>query len=285
MSQIFDNTVCQLGEGPLWHPEREQLFWFDILGKRLHLKDGPDLRHWQFDEHVSAAGWIDRDTLLIASETALFRFDLQNGSRDEVVALEAELPDTRSNDGRADPQGGFWIGTMSKAEKPDRGAIYRYYRGELRKLFAPLSITNAISFTPDGGRACFADTVQGKVWLVALDIDGWPRGEPTLFLDLSAQGLYPDGAVFDADGNFWLALYGSGRIVVHGPDGQFLKAVPIDAPNTTCPAFGGSELSTLFCTTAAQGLDAAERAAHPGSGMTFSTPTDGRGQREHRILL
>jgi sugar lactone lactonase YvrE len=285
MSEIFDDTLCTLGEGPLWHPEREQLFWFDIIGKRLFAKGDGAPRSWDFDEHVSAAGWIDRDSLLIASETALFRFHLVSGSRRDLVALEAESAATRSNDGRADPQGGFWIGTMGKAAEPGLGAIYRYFRGELRRLFAPITIPNAICFTPDGRQACFADTDIGKIWRVALDAEGWPSGEPELFLDLAAKGLNPDGAVFDAAGNLWLAEWGAGRVAVHGPDGRFLRAVEFDAPQTSCPAFGGPELSMLYCTSARQGMAAEALAAHPKSGMTFMAATDARGQRAHRVVL
>ena len=105
---IFDDTRCELGEGPLWHPLRQQLFWFDILGKRLHTKG----QHWDFDDHVSAAGWIDHDTLIVASSRALMTFDIITGDTEHLCDLEADNPVTRSNDGRADPQGGFWIGTM-----------------------------------------------------------------------------------------------------------------------------------------------------------------------------
>ncbi|MEL6588225.1 MAG: SMP-30/gluconolactonase/LRE family protein, partial [Pseudomonadota bacterium] len=129
MTEIYDTRRCNLGEGPLWHPTRQELFWFDIIGKTLHSK----AQSWTFDEHVSAAGWVDDTTLLVASETALFRFDLTTGDRTDICALEADNPVTRSNDGRADPQGGFWIGTMGKEAEPKAGAIYRFYKGELRK--------------------------------------------------------------------------------------------------------------------------------------------------------
>ena len=70
MSEIYDDTLCQLGEGPLWHPERQALFWFDIVNGRLYCRENDQTRHWQFDDMVSAAGWVDRDTLIIASERA-----------------------------------------------------------------------------------------------------------------------------------------------------------------------------------------------------------------------
>jgi sugar lactone lactonase YvrE len=285
MSPVFDGTPCLLGEGPLWHPEREQLFWFDILGRRLLVRSGNETRHWDFPDMVSAAGWTGRDTLLIASETALLNVNIETGARDLVAPLEAANPVTRSNDGRADPCGGFWIGTMSKTAEPGAGAIYRYYRGELRKLYDPLTIPNAISFAPDGGHACFADTAQGKVWRVALDAQGWPKGEPVLFLNLTREGLNPDGAVFDAAGSFWLAQWGASRVAAYAPDGHFLRAIGFDAPHTSCPAFGGVDRTTLYCTTARQGLSEADLAARPHSGMTFHAASGTRGLREHKVIL
>ena len=285
MSTIFDATPCKLGEGPLWHPERGQLFWFDIIGKRLLTRADDKTHHWQFAEHVSAAGWVDRDTLLIASESALFRFDLATGARHDLIALEADRPANRSNDGRADPFGGFWIGTMGKDAAPGAGAIYRYYRGELRRLFADITITNAISFAPDASHACFADTIAGKVFRVALDGEGWPKGTPETYLDLTAEGLNPDGAVIDTAGNLWLAQWGAARVACYAPDGSLLRTVAFDAPHTSCPAFGGPELTTLFCTTARQGLDAAALTQHPNSGMTFAAPGIAQGQAEHRAIL
>lgn len=285
MTRLFDDTACFLGEGPLWHPEREQLFWFDIIGKRLYTRDGGGLRLWQFAEHVSAAGWIDRDRLLIASETQLFSFDLETGAREKLAALEADRAETRSNDGRADPQGGFWIGTMNKSGGPADGAIYRFHRGELRRLYAPITVSNAISFPPDGEHACFADTRQRKVWRVALDRDGWPAGEPEVFLDLTAEGLNPDGAVFDAEGNFWVAQWGAARVAAYDAAGRFLRAVEVPAPHSSCPAFGGPGRATLFCTSARQGMSPETLAAFPQSGMTFAAEPGATGQAEHRVIL
>jgi len=282
---IFDDRPCTLGEGPLWHPLRQQLYWFDITGKRLLSRTDTGPLEWPMDEMTSAAGWISRDELLVATETGLYRFDLDTGAKTLVVPLEADQPDTRSNDGRADPQGGFWIGTLGKAHGgglPAKGAIYRLYKGELRKLFAPIAISNAISFAPDGKTACFTDTETGRVMRVALDSAGWPKGAPETYLDLSAQGLNPDGAVIDRDGVMWLAEWGAARVAAYAPDGQFLRAVGFDAPHTSCPAFGGE---TLYCTSALQGMDAAARAAHPHAGKTFQARGIATGQLEHQVIL
>ena len=280
---VADSRACELGEGPLWHPERQELFWFDIMGKRMLSERG---QSWQFDTYVSAAGWIDHDRLLIASARALMRFDLQTGTSDEVIALEADNPATRSNDGRADPWGGFWIGTMGLGAEPGAGAIYRFWRGELRQLYPNITISNAICFSPDAAYAYFTDTPTRQIMRQALSPDtGWPEGAPEVHIDLRASRRNPDGAVVDAAGNLWCAQWGSAHVTCYNPDGTFLRAVDFDAPHTSCPAFGGPDLTRLYCTTARQGLDADGLLAHPLSGQLFVAEGFGPGQKEYQIRL
>jgi sugar lactone lactonase YvrE len=283
---VFDDRVCKLGEGPLWHPERNQLFWFNVTENRLlsRTADGPV--EWAFDENVSAAGWIDFDTLLIASETALWRCSLVDGSRELVVPLEADNPVTRSNDGRADPWGGFWIGTMGKSAEPEAGAIYRFFHGELRQLFDKITVSNAICFTPDRRYAHFTDTLTQLVMRQSLDADtGWPVGEPEVFIDLRGTKIFPDGAVVDSSGNLWIAKYGGSGVACYDADGNLRENVDFDALQTTCPAFGGPDLTTLFCTSASQNLSQDQTASQPENGATFAIAGAGLGQAEPRVVL
>jgi sugar lactone lactonase YvrE len=283
---VFDGHLCRLGEGPLWHPERNQLYWFDITNNRLlsRTADGP--AEWFFDENVSAAGWVDHDTLLIASETAFWRYSLTDGSRDRLAPLEADNPVTRSNDGRANPWGGFWIGTMGKTVEFEVGAIYRYYRGEIRQLFDKITVSNAICFTPDRRFAYFSDTPTQLVMRQTLDEKtGWPTGDPVVFLDLRNRKIRPDGAVVDKGGNIWIAKYGGSGVSCYAPDAQLLHSVELDALQTTCPAFGGPDLTTLFCTSAFQNLSAEQISAQPSNGALFAVEGMGHGQAEHRVIL
>ena len=285
MSGIHDATPCELGEGPLWHPEREQLFWFDINRFRLHTRGRGQTRTIQFDEHVSAAGWVSDAELLIASETRLFLFDIDRERREDVEGLESDNTRTRSNDGRADPWGGFWIGTMGKAKGTGEGAIYRYYKGALQLLFPGLTIPNAICFSPEHRRAFFTDTPTQKIMVQDLDGEGWPLDKPKVFVDLTGEDLYPDGAVVDSDGNLWNAQWGAWRVACYGPDGGFRRAVSFDAAHTSCPAFGGSDLTTLYCTTALEDVSETDRGHSKHHGMTFEAPETARGQKEHRVVL
>lgn len=282
---VYDDRLCLLGEGPLWHPEREQLFWFDILGKKLLTRVKSKIKDWVFDEHVSTAGWVDRDHLIVASESALFSFHLETGKRRDLCALEADLVGTRSNDGRADPYGGFWIGTMGKAAEAGQARIYRYYRGELRQLYGDLTISNAICFSPDGRYAHFADTAKCQIYRVMLDETGWPCTEHEPFLDFSTQKLNPDGAVVDKHGNLWVALWGTSCIAAFRPDGSLLQSVEVPASQVSCPSFGGADYSTLFATSARTGLSDSALATEPNAGAVFAFETEFQGLPEYKVIL
>ncbi|MCV6594267.1 MAG: SMP-30/gluconolactonase/LRE family protein [Silicimonas sp.] len=286
MSDIFDDRRCDLGEGPLWHPGRGQLIWFDILGRKLLTREGGRPREVQFKEHVSAAGWVSDSELLIASERRLFLFDIDRERSEDVEGLEPDDATTRSNDGRADPWGGFWISTMGKAAESGRAVIHRYYQGRLTRLFGGLDVPNAISFAPDRSCAYFADSDSCKVMRQPLEPEhGWPEGDPEVFLDLTAEGLAPDGAVVDAGGNFWTALWGAWCVGCFGPDGTPIGKVGFEAAHTSCPAFGGPDLTTLYCTSALFDLSEENAAKSDRHGMTFAFPETGRGQAEHRVIL
>jgi len=278
--EIFDATQCSLGEGPLWHPTRQQFFWFDINAKRLYTRVGTDTTHWQFDEHVSAAGWIDADHLIVASETALLRFDIASGTSETLCALEADNPLTRSNDGRADPWGGFWIGTMDKKATKGAGGIYRYYKGELRQLFDDWTIPNAMCFDAGKRFACITDTITNVVQRVPLEADtGWPSGPAQDWLTLGDR-FHPDGAVLDAQGNFWCAQYGHGRLTCHDTNGALIHDIALPAKQPTCPAFCGARLDELWVTSAAQGM------ADPGTadGQTFRIAAPVKGVAEYQVV-
>ena len=285
--EIFDETLCILGEGPVWHPLRESLIWFDIIGKSLLERKIEDTkaRKLHFENYVSAAGWINENELLMATSRDLVKLNINSGKLIKVLDLEGDNNLTRSNDGRADPYGGFWIGTMGIKSEKDIGAIYRFYKGELRKLFYPISIPNSICFSPCGTTAYFTDTIPGLILRVELDTVGWPKSKPEVVLDCRKEGLNPDGSVVDQEGCIWNAQWGASRVARYSPNGELLSTLEFDVPQTSCPEFGGNDLSTLFVTSAR--VDLSDRQIHeaPMSGAVFSVKTSYKGQNAHQILL
>ncbi|MFO1106625.1 MAG: SMP-30/gluconolactonase/LRE family protein [Amaricoccus sp.] len=267
---VFDDTICELGEGPIWAEGR--LFWFDIPGQRLHARDEAGAtRSWHFGERVSAAGRLREGGLVIASETGLWRFDADSGEWQLIAAMEADDPTTRSNDGRADRQGGFWIGTMGKKFEKGAGALYRLYRGEIRLVRTGLTIPNAICFAPDGSRGYFSDGNDKCIRTWALDAHGWPRQDPETFFDFGPLGGSPDGAIVDSEGALWCANWGGGRVLRILPDGRIDAEIALPVRQPTCPAFGPA-LDRLYITSAREGLDAAALAAQPLAGAVFQAP-------------
>lgn len=283
---VFDENKCSLGEGPLWHPGRKALFWFDILENRLLARTENQTLTWPLTEHFSAVGWVDDQTLLMASETALWRFEIETGALTKQMDLDAANAMTRSNDGRADPWGGFWIGTMGKQAEPQAGAIYRFYQGKVRELISGITVSNAICFAPDRSCAYYTDTVTQKIMRQPLAAEtGWPLGAASVFVDLTRARLFPDGAVTDAAGNIWVAMWGAACVVQFASDGTEVQRLEVPARQPTCPAFGGPDLRDLYVTSATMGLEPAALEKRPMNGATFVIRDVAQGLPEPRVVL
>jgi sugar lactone lactonase YvrE len=212
----------------------------------------------------------------------LSTFNIETGETEFVCSLEADTPLTRSNDGRADPFGGFWIGTMGKNAEPKAGAIYRYFEGALRKVVSNITISNSICFSPDGAYAYYTDTVTDKIMRLELDEDGWPAGKAELFIK---DANHPDGSVVDADGNLWNAQWGSYRVACYSPQGVIQRYVEVGGLQSSCPAFGGPDGTTLFVTTAQQNIPDADLEKSDLHGHVFMIENVAKGQTEHRVIL
>lgn len=287
-AELLIDCRCALGEGPIWHPLREELFWFDIIGQTLHSASamGETRGRWTFEESAAAAGVIDRDTLAVATETGLKRLDLTTGAIETIIEIEADQPLTRANDSRVDPFGGFWIGTMAKSGGDAPGSVYRYYEGRLARILSPVRIPNATCFSPDGRTAYFADTPTEKIMKCAVDPEtGMPAGEWELFADVTDQRGAPDGAVVDAEGFLWNARWGGSCVVRHAPDGSVDRTIELPVSQVTCPAFGGPGRKTLYVTSAATGLSAEQLEAEPHAGGVFALALDVAGIAETPVRL
>ncbi len=284
-AEVFDQRICSLGEGPLWHPQRKNLYWVDLLNKRVLANGADGEQAWEFDEMPSAIGWVDRDRAVVAFESGLHLMDLNSGERTLLCALEPDLPGNRSNDGRADPWGGFWIGTMGMEGEPDQGNLYRWYKGELRKLDSGMTVPNGICFDRARNYGYYADSAKSLVYRVALnEEDGWLAGEREVFLDLSEQKLIPDGAVMDGQGNMWSSLWDGARTQCFTPDGSASVALQAPVIRTTCPAFGGDDFTDMYVTTAAVGLEDAPDAKVP-NGVTLVYRNAIKGQPEPAVIV
>ena len=287
-AKLLVDSQCALGEGPFWHDGRQQIFWFDINNKTLFAAsaDGAPEGEWHFDEIVAAAAIIDNDSLVLATETGLKRLNLTSGDQAPLVDIEHDIPANRSNDSRVHPSGAFWIGTMVKDEGPKDGSVYHYRAGKLSRIIANAAIPNATCFSPDGRIAYWADTPTQKILKCETDPEtGMPRGEWTLFADVSDHRGYPDGAVVDSEGFLWNARWGGNCVIRYAPDGTIDRIVEVRVSQVTCPAFGGKDLKRLFITSANKGLSPEQLADEKIAGGLFYIDLDVAGLPEARIKL
>lgn len=286
--RVAADVRCELGEGPIWHPERQTLIWFDIYAQVLFESDGKGgpIRALGFGEPVSAAALLDPSSIIVAGATGLHRVNLETEERSLLASLEADNRMTRTNDCRVGPGGAFWIGTMGYPFAEGVGSLYRFQAGRFELLQSDLTTPNCIAFSPDGTRAYFSDTFDHRILVFQLDqMTGAPTGEPDLFLDLSREGLCPDGAVVDAEGCLWNAQFGAGRLVRYRPDGRLDQVVEFPVSMPTCPAFGGSDLKTMFVTSGWVGLSSGAKEEQPLAGAVFAFELETPGIPERRMML
>lgn len=276
-----------LGEGPAYEAASDTAWWFDIVRRRLFevRLDTMAVRRHDLPFMASALAYADDGTQLLATERGLYLRRIADGRLTLYLPLEHDNPRTRSNDSRVHPSGTFWVGTMGCAAEPGMGAIYALRDGAVQRLYAGITIPNAICFSPDGATGYFADTRANTLWRVPLDpATGLPAGEPVAIHRPRGAGAL-DGAVVDADGLIWCARWGGACVDVYTPAGDRVRAIRAPALQVSCPVFVGADFDRLLVTSAHDGMDEAARAADPAHGQTFLLDVAGRGRPEPRVRL
>lgn len=264
---------CILGEGPVWDERTGRLWWVDIKAPAIHRFNPAKRAHdrWAAPEPVGALA-IRRDGgLLLALRSGFAFYDPDHGRMAHLASPEADVPGNRMNDGKCDVLGRFWVGTMDDAVIEPTGHLYRLDPDHrVTRFEAGFVVTNGMAWSRDGRRLYFTDTVAGAIWAYDFDMGEGRPGARRLFAQVPEADGRPDGACVDAEDHLWSAHWGGSRVTRYRPDGSIDRVVEIPAPQVTSCCFGGSGLDVLYVTTAHQGMDAAQRAAHPRSGDLFA---------------
>ena len=246
-----------LGEGPVWSEQRQTLFWTDIHGRRLWAFEPArrTTRHWHLPDRLACMALRRDGTLLAGFAGSLAVFDPDSGRTETIHAFEPEQPTIRVNDGRCDRQGRLLVGGLDEGD-PQRpiASVWRLDADRsLHRLIPGVAIANSLCVSPDGRTLYMADTPERVIRAYDYDPRTGNLGARRDFHRLPPGPGHPDGSVVDSQGYLWNAEYGGGRVVRYAPDGTVDRVVAVPTPNTTCPAFGGPDLTTLYITTAAEG--------------------------------
>lgn len=290
--QVAVATKSLLGESPMWHPREQVLYYCDIPGKRLNRFDPKSgaLAHWDFEtEPASIAPRLD-GTLLIAMRDGLFGFDPASGEREKLAPAPYEQAHERFNDGKADPQGRFWVGTIYEPRDPAKAALYCFSRGALDRRAENITVSNGLAWSPNGRTMYWSDTKAHEVYAFDFDPAGGDLSRRRLFAsfavkaagqDLATYGGRPDGAAVDTEGCYWVAMFEGQRMLRLSPQGELLREVVLPVQCATMPCFGGPDLKTIYITTASDKRPPQELAMQPHAGCVLSLKVDVAGLPAH----
>jgi sugar lactone lactonase YvrE len=269
-AEVAVSAQCQLGEGPVWDPDRGLLWWVDLLAGSVHAIDPSTGARTRFDagDAVGAVGLTRGGGLVLAlaDSFALAGTDGQDLTR--VPGFTIDRTAIRFNDGKPDPWGNFIAGTMAWDESGNPpGSLYRLAPdGVVTELFGDVGLSNGLDWSEDQNLFYYSDTNIGRVDVFDTDPDTGALSGRRPFVTVPE----PDGLTLDAEGCVWLALWGSGELRRYTPDGRLDTVVRLPAWQVTSAAFGGPDLGTLFITTAREGLTPAEQAEQPQAGDIFA---------------
>jgi L-arabinonolactonase len=287
------DAQCTLGEGATWCARTGRLYWVDIEGARLWRYDPSAGSHEIFPmpERLATFALCDDPRLLLLGLASKLAFlNLETGLIDPVVDIEPDL-NTRVNDGRCDRQGRFVFGTKDESD-PLRaiGGFYRLNRDlSLERLPLPApAISNSIAFSPDGATMYYCDSPTREIRacdygpIDAAAADGRFPNDRRFVALADADGV-PDGSTVDADGGLWNAQWGGARIVRYDAFGNETDRVKVPTAQPSCVTLGGAQLTTLYVTSAREGLAPHALAADPHAGGVFAVEVGRRGLPEPRF--
>ncbi len=266
----------KLGEGPVWDYNRQKLWWVDIPNGLLYLYNpsNSDNQVFKFDQMVGAAIPCENSNrLILAMQHGFAFFNPDTGELEKITDPESDLPLNRFNDGKCDPAGRLWAGTM--AINPPRtkvGALYCLDSDlKLTKKMSDIIVSNGLAWTKAADKMFYIDTRQFKMMSFDYDLVSGEISNQQDFLVFETD--LPDGMTIDENDNLWVAFYLGGKIVCYDSrTGKVLEEIKVPALCTTSCIFGGENLDTLFITSGA-------KEGNELGGALFSVKTGVRGRK------
>ncbi len=274
-----------LGESPLWHPIEQVLYWCDIPGHALNRFDPRSGAHqrWPFDTDVACCAPVQGAGLLLALRSGLVFFDPSSGQTTPLCKAPYDAAHERFNDGKADPQGRLWVGTIYEPRDPALAALYCWADGALQKRADGITVSNGLAWSPDARTMLWSDTKAHTIYAFDFDRDDGSLSHRRVFAqfpvkqanqDLATYGGRPDGAAMDAQGGYWVAMFEGARVLRLALDGTVMQEIALPVRCPTMPCFGGADLKTLYITTAREKRPADELAREPLAGCVLSLRVD-----------
>lgn len=262
-----------LGEGAFWNYQTQELYWIDIEGKKFH-QYKPSTKINKTIDLPSKIGTVvpyTATTAIVALEDGIYRVNLNTHEREAISEVEKEMNFNRFNDGKCDPNGNFWVGSMHLEESKPLGNVYKITEEGLTiKMIDSVTISNGIVWTKDASTMYYIDTPSGKIQAFDYDkITATISNERTVVI-VSPDDGFPDGMAIDEEDMLWVGLWNGNAIARYNPEtGELIAKIEVPAHNVTACAFGGAFLDKLYITTASIDMTDKEKEKYPDAGSVF----------------
>jgi len=279
--EVYAKHSDILGEGPLWSVSDEALYWLDIAQRKLYRRaPGEGHSHaWSLPDCPGCLAELGAGLVAVAMGEGVLRFSTLHGTTQLMRAPSDRRPGTRFNDGKVDPDGRFWVGTMQNNIAPDGtqkpitrtdGALFRFDPdGNVSTVEENIGVSNTLAWSVEQRRFYFADSVPGCIYVYDYDYETGGIHHKRLHFQASDCGV-PDGSAIDVDGCLWNARWDAGAILRITPDGRVDRRVELPLLRPTSCIFGGPRFQTLFVTSARMGLTGAQLQIFPLSGSVLA---------------
>ena len=256
---VVVNRPSRVGEGSIWDSGRSVLYWVDILDGKVFAFNPETGKNREWDTCQAVGTVVPRGSggVSVALHNGFAHLDLETGRLSPIVDPEAELPSNRFNDGKCDPAGRFWAGTMDYfGEKEDRGALYCLHPdGKAERKISPATISNGLAWSLDTTTMYYVDTGRNNVRAYDYDVETGDVRNERIAIQCEPSGHF-DGITIDAEGMLWIAIFGGGGIRRYNPDtGELLCEYLLPVSQVTSVALGGRDLTDLYVTSASHGFD------------------------------
>ena len=273
--ELVIDSKSDLGEGAIWNYKTGELLWVNITGKILNIykpRTG-DNREMFTGQMIGTVVPAESGKVIVALQNGLYQLDPETGTKKFIADPEENIPTNRFNDGKCDPAGRFWAGTLSLKGESGVASLYRLDPDStVHKMIENVSISNGIVWSHDLKKMYYIDTPTQKVMGYNYNNETGEISNPVVAVEVPSEIGSPDGMTIDANGNLWIALWGGSAVGCWNPEnGELVRKINVPAKNVTSCAFGDDDLETLYITTARQDTNEEELEKFPFAGGVFKT--------------
>jgi D-xylonolactonase len=291
---VVADTHNHTGEGPIYHPDEEAVYWLDIPDGELFRYD---LAAEDYELVLDIDGMVggytiqeDGDLLLFCDEGRIQPWNPESGLGDPLIESIDGAEDFRFNDVIADPRGRVFAGTMHQTDPAEHlGSLYRLDTdGTLIEVQTDTAIPNGMGFTPDRSQFYFTETVAGHIYRYDYDQATGAISNREVFVETADVEGNPDGMTVDAEGHVWSAFWDGGRVSRYDPEGAEVDRVEFPAKKVSCVTFGGPDYESAYVTTAlgpGEGDAATREEEGSGAGALFEADLGVDGVPEFRSRI